>query len=123
MNDLKLSVKILLPGGMMVTQDESRHLEKTNLEEEINTPKMKVVDKNGNFRWVHYSTKWGKPTMQCINMTREAYSYMRSFESCPPSVKPHVWKSTQPSQRLEYHLGLVCLSLGGKGFSYEVFED
>lgn len=45
MNDLKLSVKIMLPGGMMVTQDESRHLEKTNLEEEINTPKMKVVDK------------------------------------------------------------------------------
>lgn len=123
MSDLKLSVKIMLPGGMIITQDESKHLAKTNVEKELNTPKMKVVDKNGNFRWVHYSTKWGKSTMQCINMTREAYNYMRSFNSCPVDVKPSTWKYFNSTQRLEYHMSLICLSLGGKGFSYEIFND
>lgn len=123
MNDLKLSVKIILPGSMMFTQDEAEHLEKENAGKGFNVFRMKVVDKKGNSEWVHYRTRKYRPACQSINMTTEVYNYMRSYDSCPPSVKPFVWKSFTSKMRLEYHLAQICLSLGGKGFSYEVFED
>lgn len=123
MSEIKISVSITLPGSVMLTQDEAAHLEKEKAGMGYELTKLKVEGKKGNFDMLHIRTRKCKTCTQSINMSKEAYTYMVSKDSCPTGIKPFVWNKMKAKERLEAHLALLCKDLGGISYTYKVFDD
>ncbi len=69
-----------------------------------------------------------KPSFKTIQINEEAYYYFQSFDSRPQaySFKNGYWKNwgrMTAEERLVAHLNIICISEGGKSFTFEVFED
>ena len=62
-----------------------------------------------------------KVIAQNIKMSVDAYNFMIAV--CPSFIKSKVWDILNDTQRLEAQLQRTCEHLGGKSFSYEIFED
>lgn len=116
-------MSITLPGSVMLTQDEAAHLEKEKAGLGYNMTKLKVEDKKRNAEILHIRTRKYKSCSQSINMSKEAYGYMTSKDSCLPNIKSYVWSKMNKTQRLEAHLDLVCKALKGTSYTYKVFDD
>lgn len=123
MSEIKISVSITLPGGVMLTQAEAKQLEKEKTGTGFDITKLKVEDKKGNKDVLSIKTRKYKSCSQSINMSREAYDYMTSKDSCLPNIKSYVWAKMNKTQRLEAHLDLVCKALKGTSYTYKVFDD
>lgn len=123
MSEIKISVSITLPGGVMLTQAEAKQLEKEKAGTGFDITKLKVEDKKGNKDALSIKTRKYKSCSQSINMSKEAYDYMTSKDSCLPNIKSYVWAKMNKKQRLEAHLDLVCKALKGTSYTYKVFDD
>lgn len=123
MSEIKISVSITLPGGVMFTQAEAKQLEKEKTGTGFDITKLKVEDKKGNKDVLSIKTRKYKSCSQSINMSKEAYDYMTSKDSCLPNIKSYVWAKMNKTQRLEAHLDLVCKALKGTSYTYKVYDD
>lgn len=123
MSEIKISVSITLPGGVMLTQAEAKQLEKEKAGTGFDITKLKVEDKKGNKDVLSIKTRKYKSCSQSINMSKEAYDYMTSKDSRLPNIKSYVWAKMNKKQRLEAHLDLVCKALKGTSYTYKVFDD
>ena len=123
MSEIKISVSITLPGGVMLTQAEAKQLEKEKTGTGFDITKLKVEDKKGNKDVLSIKTRKYKSCSQSINMSKEAYDYMTSKDSCLPNIKSYMWAKMNKTQRLEAHLDLVCKALKGTSYTYKVFDD
>lgn len=123
MSEIKISVSITLPGGVMFTQAEAKQLEKEKAGTGFDITKLKVEDKKGNKDVLSIKTRKYKSCSQSINMSKEAYDYMTSRDGCPPNVKSFIWAKMNKKSRLEAHLDLVCKALKGTSYTYKVFDD
>ena len=123
MSEIKVSVSITLQGGVMLTQAEAEQLEKNKVGTGYDLTKIKVKGKKGNADIINMRTRKSRTATQTISMCKEAYEYMTSKDSCPPSIKQFVWAKMKPIQRLEAHLNLVCTQLRGISDTYKVFDD
>lgn len=123
MSEIKISVSITLPGGVMLTQAEAKQLEKEKAGTGFDITKLKVEDKKGNKDVLSIKTRKYKSCSQSINMSKEAYDYMTSKDSCLPNIKSYVWAKMNKTQRLEAHLDSVCKALKGTSYTYKVFDD
>lgn len=123
MSEIKISVSITLPSGVMLTQAEAKQLEKEKTGTGFDITKLKVEDKKGNKDVLSIKTRKYKSCSQSINMSKEAYTYMVSNGSCPTGIKPFVWNKMKAKERLEAHLALLCKDLGGISYTYKVFDD
>ena len=123
MSEIKISVSITLPGGVMLTQAEAEQLEKEKTGTGFDITKLKVEDKKGNKDVLSIKTRKYKSCSQSINMSKEAYDYMTSKDSCLPNIKSYMWAKMNKTQRLEAHLDLVCKALKGTSYTYKVFDD
>lgn len=124
-NVTKISLTINLEGSTLVRKSEPEVIKYTVTAKDIEPSKkwrgkdgLEVVSKGTH---KHYSLE-AKPASQHINMTEEAYKYMISSE-CPYWSKPKVWNNLSEKERLEAHLQRTAESLGGKSYSYVIFED
>ena len=118
-----MSVSITLQGGVMLTQAEAEQLEKNKVGTGYDLTKIKVKGKKGNADIINMRTRKSRTATQTISMCKEAYEYMTSKDSCPPSIKQFVWTKMKPVQRLEAHLDLICKHLRGISYTYKVFDD
>lgn len=123
MSEIKVSVSITLQGGVMLTQAEAEQLEKNKVGTGYDLTRIKVEDKKGNADVINVRTRKFRIATQTISMCKEAYEYMTSKDSCPPSIKQFVWAKMKPVQRLKAHLDLVCKHLKGISYTYKVFDD
>lgn len=123
MSEIKISISVTLPGSVMLTQDEAAHLEKEKAGLGYDMTKLKVEDKKRNTEILHIRTRKYKSCSQSINMSKEAYDYMTSKDSCLPNIKSYMWAKMNKKQRLEAHLDLVCKALKGTSYTYKVFDD
>lgn len=123
MSEIKISVSITLPGGVMLTQAEAKQLEKEKAGTGFDITKLKVEDKKGNKDVLSIKTRKYKSCSQSINMSKEAYDYMTSRDGCLPNVKSFIWAKMNKKSRLEAHLDLVCKALKGTSYTYKVFDD
>lgn len=123
MSEIKISMSITLPGSVMLTQAEAKQLEKEKTGTGFDITKLKVEDKKGNKDVLSIKTRKYKSCSQSINMSKEAYDYMTSKDSCLPNIKSYVWNKMNKTQRLEAHLDLVCKALKGTSYTYKVFDD
>lgn len=123
MSEIKVSISITLQGGVMLTQAEAEQLEKNKVGTGYDLTRIKVKGKKGNSDIINMRTRKFRTATQTISMYKEAYEYMTSKDSCPPSIKQFVWTKMKPVQRLEAHLDLICKHLRGISYTYKVFDD
>lgn len=152
MTDIKLSLSITLPGGVMYSQQEA--LKK--LRKPVRNKKGKIVKKQGKAVlcdvWVPDFTKndvtemtlrtsseenpnvpqdtkltvytrKSKPAKQVINMTQEAYDNMLSKEA-PYNYRGEfgLWKTLSKNQKIKWHCMQIAKSVGGEFDSFQVLD-
>ena len=110
-NDIKVSLSITLQGSTLVRQENNELITRTN----------KKTGKSYKKKITTYSLV-NKPAILHKNLTRDAFNYFISTESCP-SLKKKEWKRMSEKERLEKHLATLCSVYRGKSFTYQIFED
>lgn len=124
MNEIKLSLTILLPGRTILSKEAClKTMQKGNeivVVEDYDKCDKSYVNVGKRTYTIH--TRKCKPATQKINLGRDAYEYFISNE-CPYWCKPKVWSNLSKKQRLLAHLEGIAESLNGKLESYHIFED
>lgn len=143
MDNIKLSLSIILPGGVMYSREESlKELKKvkknkygkpikkdgeiqytTEVVEDFNRHDsfiVKVKDDRGKEVPITVLTRSTKPARQVINMSEEAYNYMISRET--PAGFFGNWNSMSQAQKLKWHCFNIAHQLGGYLDSYQVMD-
>lgn len=125
MNEIKVSLSIILQGGVMYSQEQAKALEKEKVGTGYDTFNMRVEDlKDGkkDAKTITVKTRKCKPAGQSLNLSMDAYDYMTGKEA-PHFVKPRDWEKLTKKQRLEAHLKRIVEELGGVSFTYAVLDN
>lgn len=124
MNEIKVSVSIVLPGSTLFTQEKAETLEKEQPKSGFEKHTQVVGSPNKKDRQViHYQTRKCKTASQSVRLCKEAYLHMIDKSACPKWEKVSQWVAKSDKERLESHLQKLTEHLGGTSFTYEVFED
>lgn len=118
MNEIKVSLSIILQGGVMYSQEQAKALEKEKVGTGYDTFSMRVEGKK-DIKTITVKTRKCKAAGQFLNLSMDAYNYMTGKEA-PHFVKPGDWEKLTKKQRLEAHLKRICEELGGVSFTYAV---
>lgn len=125
MNDVKVSLSIILQGGVMYSQEQAKALEKEKVGTGYDTFNMRVEglkDGKKDAETITVKTRKCKPAGQSLNLSMDAYEYMIGKEA-PHFVKARVWERLTKKQRLEAHLKRIVEGLGGVSFTYAVLDN
>lgn len=123
MNEIKVSVSIVLRGSTLFTQEEAETLEKEQPKSGFNKQTQVVTDDKGHKKAIHYQTRKCRPASQSIKLCEEAYLHMINESACPEWMKRSKWATMSEKERLEAHLQRLTEHLGGTSYTYQVFED
>ena len=140
MSEIKVSLTITLKGSVMFSKEEclkttqetittkkGRKRTVTKAVEDLSKMEkntLRVTDKNGtNPEIITFHTRKCRPATQSVNMSKEAYEYMISKDSCPAWIKVGKWYVKSKRERLEAHLQKTVEHLGGTSYTYKVFDD
>ena len=125
MNEIKVSVSIVLQGSTLFTQEEAETLEKEQPNSGFKRHTQVVENpKNRKEReTIHYQTRKCRPASQSVKLCKEAYFYMIAKGACPEWVEKNKWATMSKKERLESHLQRLTEHLGGTSYTYKVFED
>lgn len=107
MDNVKLSLTVILPGSKMVTDDSRKELVQMRINRDI----------------LNISIKGTEDAKQVINMSKDAYDYMVSNEMPEWFHNKFKWNTMSKKQRLIEHLQRTCDHLRGKSYSYTIYED
>ena len=129
MNDVKVSLSIILQGGVMYSQEQAKALEKEKVGTGYDTFNVRVEslkdgEKDGekDAETITIKTRKCKPAGQSLNLSMDAYNYMTGKEA-PYFVKAKDWERLTKKQRLEAHLKRIVEELGGVSFTYAVLDN
>lgn len=126
MNEIKVSLSIVLQGSIMYSQEQAKALEKEKEGTGYDTFNMRVEGKKSDgkkdVQTITVKTRKNKPASQSLNLSMDAYNYMVSNEA-PYFVKPRDWERLTKKQRLEAHLKRIVEELGGVSFTYAVLDN
>lgn len=125
MNEIKVSVSIVLRGSILLTQEEAETLEKEQPKSgfEKHTQVVENPKNRKDRQVIHYQTRKCRPASQSVKLCKEAYLNMIDKSACPEWVKKNKWASMSEKERLEAHLQRLTEHLGGISFTYKVFDD
>lgn len=127
MSVIKLSLKIVLPGRTLLSEQECSK----NPEESFNSHSMVVEDKKHNRETIYFQTRKSQFAVQCLNISEDSYNYMtaksldarKDAQNCPEWSRPKDWFNLNETQRLEAHLDRISKTIGGISFTYNILED
>lgn len=125
MNDVKVSLSIILQGGVMYSQEQAKALEEEKVGTGYDAFSMRVEGlKKGkkDAETITVKTRKCKPAGQSLNLSMDAYEYMIGKEA-PHFVKPRDWERLTKKQRLEAHLKRIVEGLGGVSFTYTILDN
>ena len=125
MNEIKVSLSIVLQGSTMYSQEQAKALEEEKVGTGYDTFSVGVEslkDGEKNTETITVKTRKRKPASQSLNLSMDAYNYMVSNEA-PYFVKPRDWERLTKKQRLEAHLKRIVEELGGVSFTYAVLDN
>jgi hypothetical protein len=126
MEDIKLSLTIVLPGSTMMSEQECSK----NSSENYNHFTMTVGSKHDR-KTIHFATRKCKPARMVMNLGLETYNYFTAksknrrtdAQNCPSWSRPDIWYNLSVEQRLKKHLARITADRGGISYTYAVFED
>lgn len=114
MDNVKVNLSILLPGGTMLSVEESTRTAKDGTRvidvHKHNKTEFDVMDR-GKKETIKVFTRKSKSAKQVMHLTEEAYDYMTGSE-IPPKYKG-VWKGLKPIEKLRWYCNQIAESLGG----------
>ena len=125
MNEIKVSLSIVLQGSIMYSQEQAKALEEEKVGTGYDTFNMRVEglkDGKKDAKTITVETRKCKPANQLLNLSVDAYNYMIGKEA-PYFVKARDWKRLTKKQRLEAHLKRIVEGLGGVSFTYAVLDN
>lgn len=126
MNEIKVSLSIVLQGSIMYSQEQAKALEKEKEGTGYDTFNMRVEGKKSDgkkdVQTITVKTRKNKPASQSLNLSMDAYDYMTGKEA-PYFVKARDWERLTKKQRLEAHLKRIVEELGGVSFTYAVLDN
>lgn len=126
MNEIKVSLSIVLQGSIMYSQEQAKALEKEKEGTGYDTFNMRVEGKKSDgkkdVQTITVKTRKNKPASQSLNLSMDAYDYMTGKEA-PYFVKARDWERLTKKQRLEAHLKRIVEELGGVSFTYTVLDN
>lgn len=125
MNEIKVSLSIVLQGSIMYSQEQAKALEEEKVGTGYDTFSMRVEGlKKGkkDTETITVKTRKCKPAGQSLNLSMDAYEYMIG-EEAPYFVKPRDWERLTKKQRLETHLKRIAEGLGGVSFTYAILDN
>lgn len=124
MSNIKVNLSILLPGGTMLSVEESTR--KTKSGDVVMDPnkhdkfELRLNDRGKEAPITVYTRKT-KKAKQVIHLCEEAYNYMTSASEIPYAYKG-VWRGLKPHERLTWHCNRIAEQLGGTVASIQVLE-
>lgn len=125
-NEIKVSLSVTLQGGVMLSQEQAKALEKEKEGTGYDTFNVRVEDKKSDgekdVQTITVKTRKNKPASQSLNLSMDAYDYMTGKEA-PYFVKARDWERLTKKQRLEAHLKRIVEELGGVSFTYTVLDN
>lgn len=125
MNEIKVSLSIVLQGSIMYSQEQAKALEKEKVGTGYDTFNMRVEglkDGKKDAETITIKTRKCKPAGQSLNLSMDAYDYMTGKEA-PYFVKAKDWERLTKKQRLEAHLKRIVEELGGVSFTYAILDN
>lgn len=125
MNEIKVSLSIVLQGSIMYSQEQAKALEEEKVGTGYDTFNMRVEglkDGKKGTETITVKTRKCKPAGQSLNLSMDAYDYMTGKEA-PYFVKARDWGKFTKKQRLEAHLKRIVEELGGVSFTYAVLDN
>lgn len=125
MNEIKVSLSIVLQGSIMYSQEQAKALEKEKVGTGYDTFNMRVEslkDGKKDAETITVKTRKCKPAGQSLNLSMDAYDYMTGKEA-PYFMKARDWEKLTKKQRLEAHLKRIVEELGGVSFTYAVLDN
>lgn len=126
MNEIKVSLSVVLQGSIMYSQEQAKALEKEKEGTGYDTFNMRVEGKKSDgkkdVQTITVKTRKNKPASQSLNLSMDAYDYMTGKEA-PYFVKARDWERLTKKQRLEAHLKRIVEELGGVSFTYAVLDN
>ena len=144
MIDVKISLTVALPGGVMVSKqaclknakNNNSNLNEKQLEtlftvECCDTHTLFVTNDKREREKIVYHTRKSKPALQVIQLSRDAYNYFVGDEA-PAGYLPDLqyskardrsWKQALTEFKIVWHLQRIAESLGGQIKEFTVFED
>lgn len=143
MSTTKIRLSITLPGGVLLSQEETCKLQNVAVKTESGRPKIKdgkvvteptlvpdrskfdhfevkVMDK-GKPEILKVSTRKTKPATQVISLSEEAYEYFVDPFAIPYKFKG-IWRSLTDNQRVQWHCMQIADAMGGKLESFVILE-
>lgn len=125
MNEIKVSVSIVLQGSTLFTQEEAETLEKEQPKSgfEKHTQVVENPKNRKDRETIHYQTRRCRPASQSVKLCKEAYLHMIDKSACPEWEKMNKWATMSKKERLESHLQRLTEHLGGLSYTYKMFED
>lgn len=125
MNEIKVSLSIVLQGSIMYSQEQAKALEKEKVGTGYDTFNVRVEslkDGKKDAETITVKTRKCKPAGQSLNLSMDAYDYMTGKEA-PYFMKARDWEKLTKKQRLEAHLKRIVEELGGVSFTYTVLDN
>lgn len=122
MDNVKVSLSIILPGAVMQSKEEVMFERKDGLKS-LDPSKhdcitIKVAD-NKNRETIKIYTRKSKPAKQVININEENYRYM--IQEKPVKFKGN-WNGLSNKNKILWHAEQIAASLGGEVDSVEILN-
>jgi hypothetical protein len=130
MDNVKLSLKIILPGRVLMSEQECSKNPKEHYDD--NSVKVIYFKKGKRINeTISFKTRKCYNACKSINLTKEAYDYMtgkaknRNEDAyyCPSWAIPQKWHSMSKEERLHAHLKRISEHFGGISYSYQILDD
>lgn len=128
----KLSLILVLPGSIMISQQVAENKPEELTEEHkmlFNSYKSK---KDKSPEVITFRTRKSTPARQVLKMSQEAYKAMLEESTSPKYNKViakvkgkliRVWDTMSEDTRIKKHCELIAHDMGAIGFSYNILDD
>lgn len=140
MNEIKLSLSIILPGSTMFSKEEClkttrkvkvlKNGKKIFKKEYVEDPEKVTAhtilvegSKKGKPEAIHYTTRKARPVKQVINIGKEGYDGLVHNIPAKFRRKKQEWLKLPEKLRVNFNVYGLAESLGGIVDSYVIFED
>ena len=117
MSEIKVRLSVVLPGRIMLSEQECSK----NPKESYKHESVSIPIKGHKWETIHYAVRKYRTAKEVVNISLESYKYMISNE-VPSWMSPKIWKQLNAKERLNEHMKRISESLNGLSYTFEVFN-
>ncbi len=117
MDNVKVSATFSLPGSLLVAENSISKTEENYHNETVSF----YADNKRHTLTIRLRN--GKPALQKMNLTLEAYNYMISNDGKPTEISKGMWGQMSKAKKVKTNLLEIAQSLNAKLVEFTIFDD